>query len=85
MNDDFNTGWDPYQQLLQAEANIHQLAACYNSHETQLKELRGAYNHQQEVIKQLMFQNQKLNQLLAMSKSDISRLGTEVELLKAFK
>ena len=85
MNDDFNTGWDPYQQLLTAEANIHQLAAVYNTHQTQIKELQGAYNHQQEVIKQLMFQNQKLNQLLAMQKSDISRLGTEVELLKAFK
>lgn len=82
MNDDWNTGWDPYQELLQSKANIQELARAYNAHENRIQQLNKAHSHQQEVIQQLMFQNRKLNQLLEIHTNTITKLGTDLELLK---
>jgi len=83
MDDSYwNTGWDPYQELLQAKANIHQLAAAYNAHQDTINRLTRDYKHQQEVIQQLMFQNQKLNELIKTARLESANVGFEVEKLK---
>jgi hypothetical protein len=83
MNDDFmNTGWDPHQALLQCEQNILQCAGAINSGTEVMKDLANKYNHQQEVIQQLMFNNRKLSGQLNMQSSTIIRLQTDIELLK---
>lgn len=76
MNDDFNTGWDPYEELMLARNNIQQCAVAINHSTEVMKDLANKYNHQQEVINQLMFQNRKLN-------DNISRMMTELQVLKA--
>ena len=78
----FDPDFDPLTQLLNAENNINQLAKAYNNHEATLQELRRAYLHQQEVIKQLMFQNKKLQELASINRNEITKLSTEIELLK---
>jgi hypothetical protein len=80
--DMFSSDFDPLGQLMAAENNINQLAQAYNNHEAVIQELRRAYMHQQEVIKQLMFQNKKLQELNQITRIEITRLGTEIELLK---
>ena len=80
--DMFDPNFDPLSQLLQAESNINQLAQAYNNHEAVIQELKRAYHHQQEVIKQLMFQNKKLQELTQINRTELVRLGTELELLK---
>ena len=62
--DEFNTGWDPYEQLILAKDNIQQLAAAYNQHQIHLNNLTARVNHQQEVIEQLVHQINKLNQII---------------------
>lgn len=76
MNDDFNTGWDPYEELMLARNNIQQCAVAINHSTEVMKDLANKYNHQQEIISQLMFQNRKLN-------DNISRMMTELQVLKA--
>lgn len=74
--------FDPYEQLMLAHDNIGQLAAAFNNQHSALEVLRGQYNHQQEVIKQLIFQNQKLNELIAINRTEVATLKTELELNK---
>jgi septal ring factor EnvC (AmiA/AmiB activator) len=75
MND-FDTGWDPYDVLVRAENNIHQLAIAFNQQSELSKQLAASFNHQQEVIQQLMFQNKRLHR-------DIERINTELLILKS--
>jgi hypothetical protein len=83
MNNDYwNTGWDPHQALLQCEQNILQCAGAINHSTEVMKDLANKYNHQQEVIQQLMFNNRKLSGQLNMQSSTITRLQTDIELLK---
>ena len=83
MNNDYwNTGWDPHQALLQCEQNILQCAGAINNGTEVMKDLANKYNHQQEVIQQLMFNNRKLTGQLNMQSSQITRLLTDIELLK---
>jgi hypothetical protein len=83
MNNDYwNTGWDPHQALLQCEQNILQCANAINHSTEVMKDLANKYNHQQEVIQQLMFNNRKLSGQLNMQSSTITRLQTDIELLK---
>lgn len=77
-----NTGWDPYQSLMQCEQNILQCAGAINNGTEVMKDLAYKYNHQQEVIQQLMFNNKKLTGQLNMQSSQITRLLTDIELLK---
>lgn len=83
MDDEFwNTGWDPHNELMTARTNIQELARVYNNHESRIRELKATNTHQQEVIQQLMFQNRKLNQLLEIHTNTLTKLGTDLELLK---
>ena len=65
----FDSDFDPYELLLQCHNNIQQCALAINHGSELMKELTAKYNHQQEVIQQLQFQNRKLtaqlNQLQA--------------------
>ena len=74
MNE-FNTGWDPYDELMTHRHNIEQLVLAINQGSELMKELGYKYNHQQEVIQQLMFQNRKLQ-------NDINNLRLQVENIK---
>lgn len=84
MRDDdlFNSGFDPYEHLLMAEHNINQLIKVHNEQSQRITKLQNHYNHQQEVIKQLMFQNKKLQELVAIHKSEITKLSTDLEFIK---
>jgi len=74
MNE-FNTGWDPYQELMQHRHNIEQLVLAINQGSELMKQLGFKYQHQQEVIQQLMFQNRKLT-------ADLANLRIQIENLK---
>lgn len=60
----WNTDWDPYQSLMNCEHNIQQCVLAINHTTEVLKQVSNKYNHQQEVIVQLMHQNKRLNQQL---------------------
>jgi acetolactate synthase small subunit len=80
----FNTGWDPHDALLQTQHNIGQLAVAYNEHKKQLDEVRALVTHQQDIIQQIVHQNNKLNQILAAQRHEMTRLNAEIQLLRAF-
>ena len=80
--EDFNTNWDPYEELMAHRSNIQQCALAINTGSELMKELGHKYNHQQEVIQQLMFQNKKLQQMLEVLKNQLIQQGTDIELLK---
>lgn len=82
MDDDFNTGWDPYEELMAHRNNIHQCVIAINTGSELMKELGNKYAHQQEVIQQLMFQNKKLQQMLEVLKNQIVENRVEIEMLK---
>ena len=82
MNEYWNTGWDPHQALLNCENNIHQCAVAINHGTEVMKDLANKYNHQQEVISQLMFQNRKLNGMINNQNVQITNLISELQLLK---
>ena len=83
-NDDlFNTGWDPHTALLMCEQNIQQCAVAINNGTEVMKDLANKYNHQQEVIQQLMFQNNKLQKMIEVLKHQIVRQDTQLQLLQA--
>lgn len=82
MND-FETNWDPYEQLLLASKNINQLAVALNDQMQKLNEVRGLATHQQEVIQQLVHQNNKLHQISNSHRAELTRLRTQVDLLQA--
>lgn len=75
---DWETGWDPYEELMLHRNNIQQCAHAINTSSELMKELSSKYNHQQELIQQLMFQNKKLNDTL-------NRALLELEMLKIQK
>ena len=82
MNDDFNTGWDPHQELLNCVHNIGQLVLAVQNGSEIIKELGNKYTHQQEVIQQLMFQNRKLNETLTNQRITLELINRELEALK---
>jgi hypothetical protein len=69
MKEFWDTEFDPLEALIQCQNNIQQCAMAINVGSELMKELTAKYNHQQEVIQQLQFQNRKLtaqvNQLQA--------------------
>lgn len=83
MNDDFNTGWDPYSALIMCEQNIQQCAMAINQGTEVMKDLANKYNHQQEVIQQLMFQNRKLQQMINTMNHKLILQDTTLNLLQA--
>ena len=78
----FNTGWDPHQALLQCEQNLMQCAAAINNGSEILKELVNKFNHQQEVIQQLQFNNRKLQQMVEALRHEVIQQGARLELHK---
>jgi hypothetical protein len=80
--EDFNTNWDPYEELIAHRNNIQQCAIAINTGSELMRELGNKYNHQQEVIQQLMFQNKKLQQMCEGLKQQLIHQGTDIELLK---
>lgn len=83
MNDYWNTGWDPHQALLMCEQNIQQCAIAINQGTEVMKDLANKYNHQQEVIQQLMFQNQKLARLIEQQRLQINNHETALAQIRA--
>ena len=79
MNEDFNTGWDPHQELLTCVHNIGQIVLAVQNGTEVMKELANKYNHQQQVIEQLMFQNRRLNQLLEVQRIDMNRIKQQLD------
>ena len=79
---EWDTNWDPYEQLLICSNNIQQLAAAYNSQQEQLNETRALSTHQQEVIQQLVQQNNKLNQIAASHRRELTDLRLQIDLVK---
>jgi len=83
-NDDlFNTGWDPHTALLMCEQNIQQCAIAINQGTEVMKDLANKYNHQQEVIQQLMFQNNKLQKMIELLKHQVVIQDTQLQLIQA--
>lgn len=83
-NDDlFNTGWDPHTALLMCENNIQQCAIAINQGTEVMKDLANKYNHQQEVIQQLMFQNNKLQKMIELLKHQVVVQDTQLQLIQA--
>ena len=80
--EDFNTNWDPYEELMAHRNNIQQCALAINTSSELMKELGQKYQHQQEVIQQLMFQNKKLQQMIEVLKSQVITVSTDIELMK---
>ena len=81
-NEYFNTGWDPHQALLNCEENIRQCAIAINTGSEITKDLANKYNHQQEVIQQLIFQNRKLQQMIELLKEQVVRQDTQINLIQ---
>ena len=81
MND-FNTDWDPYEELMAHRNNIQQCALAINTGSELMRELGQKYQHQQEVIQQLMFQNKKLQQMIEVLKHQIIQQGADIEVIK---
>jgi len=82
MDDMFNTGWDPHQALLQCEQNIMQCAGAINNGTEVMKELAAKYNHQQQVIEQLQFNDRKLQQLIDVLRHQVIQQGAELQMFK---
>ena len=76
MNE-FNTDWDPYEELMAHRNNIQQCALAINTGSELMKELGQKYQHQQEVI-----QNKKLQQMIEVLKNQVITVSTDIELMK---
>lgn len=82
-NDDlFNTGWDPYDTLLQCQHNIQQCVFAIQHSSEILKDLASKHKHQQEVIQQLMFQNKKLHAMVEHLNVQVLNQGLEIQTFK---
>lgn len=79
----WDTGWDPYEELMLHRNNIQQCAIAINTGSELMKELGQKYAQQQEVIQQLMFQNRKLQQMIEVLKTQVVRQDTELAVLKS--
>jgi hypothetical protein len=82
MDDFHNTGWDPHQELLTCVHNIGQLVLAVQNGSEIMKELANKYNHQQQVVEQLMFQNRKLTETLTNQRITLELLQRQVQELK---
>ena len=82
MDDMFNTGWDPHEELLLARHNINELARGLAHSTETLKQLVERYNHQQVIIEQLTQQNQRLNELVKNTRHEVARLGADMYSIK---
>ena len=82
MND-FNTNWDPYEELMLHKHNIEQLVLAISHGSELMKQLGHKHQHQQEIISQLVQQNQRLNELLKSTRLEISRVSAELLLIKS--
>jgi len=60
MNDDWRTGWDPYEELLLARNNIQQCVLAINSGSEIMKSLAQRLNHNEQIISELSQQNHRL-------------------------
>ena len=76
---EWNTDWDPYEALKACEHNVHQLILAVNNGTEVMKDLANKYNHQQEVINQLMFQNRKLQGQLAAQTLQIQNIINDIK------
>ena len=65
---EWDTNWDPYEQLLICSNNIQQLAAAYNS--------------QQDTIQQLVQQNNRLTQIADRHRKELTDLRLQIDLVK---
>jgi ABC-type transporter Mla subunit MlaD len=65
---EWDTNWDPYEQLLICSNNIQQLAAAYNS--------------QQDTIQQLVQQNNRLTQIADRHRKELTDLRLQLDLVK---
>ena len=75
MSDNFhNTGWDPHQELITAVHNIGQLVLAVQNGSEIMKELANKYQHQQQIIEQLMSQNRRLNHLFEIQRIEMNRI-----------
>jgi hypothetical protein len=82
MDDYWNTGWDPHQALLQCEQNIMQCAGAINNGTEVMKDLVNKFNHQQEVIQQLQFNNRKLQQMVDALRHEVIQQGSQLQMFK---
>lgn len=60
----FDPDFDPLRELHQAQSNIQQLAAAYNSHQQQIEELRKAAVNHAKVLDEILKQNHLLHQMI---------------------
>lgn len=70
----WDTNWDPYDALKTAEHNITECVKAINHGSEIMKDLASKYNHQQEVIQQLMFDNRRLNQQINNLRSIVEQI-----------
>ena len=82
MDDYWNTGWDPHHALLQCEQNILQCAGAINNGTEVMKDLVNKFNHQQEVIQQLQFNNRKLQQMVDALRHEVIQQGSQLQMFK---
>jgi cell shape-determining protein MreC len=82
MNNYWDTGYDPFQELELAKHNIQQLAIAAAHQSDILKDLANRYNHQQVIIEQLVQQNQRLNDLLRSNRHESARQAAELYSIK---
>ena len=85
MQEQWHTGWDPYEELMMHRSNIEQCAMAINTGSELMKQLSHKYQHQQEVIEQLMFQNRKLQDMLGILKNQISQQAQDIAELRLQK
>jgi len=71
MNDFHNTGWDPYQELVNAKHNIGQLIIGHNNNQT--------------LMNDLVDQHRQLVQLVKSTKHQLDLLRHEVNVLREQK
>jgi hypothetical protein len=68
MNEDFNTGFDPYQELLNARHNIAQLII--------------GHNHNQNLMADLVEQHRQMVDLVKSTRLQLELLRNEVNVLR---
>lgn len=80
--DDWNTGWDPYQELQQAQANIHQLVVSHNNAHNHIQRLIKSHNQHDQLLLDISQQHTQLVELLKQARREIDSLKTELAMLK---
>lgn len=82
---EFNTDWDPYQELMTHKHNIEQLVMAVQHGSELMKEMGQRLQHQQQVIEQLQFHNQRLNRRLDQVLNELKLMKTDQNLRDAAK